>query len=49
MGVRGVSRIDAWFGRKKEEGREGSLDEDCSGGSGKGTWVKQVSINRRQC
>lgn len=48
-GARGVSNIDTRFGRRKEDGKEGSLEEDCSGGLRKRKLVKQVSINRRQC
>lgn len=42
LGVRGVFRIDAWFGREKEERSGVSPAEDCSGGSGKGKLVKQA-------
>lgn len=48
-GVRGVSKVDTWLGRRKEDGREGSLEEHGSEGPGKGKLVKQVNINRRQC
>lgn len=44
-----MSNIDTRFGRRKEDGKEGSLEEDCSGGLRKRKLVKQVSINRRQC
>lgn len=48
-GARGMSSVDTQFGRRKGERKEGSLEEDCSGGIRKGKLVKQVNVNRRQC